>query len=259
MKWDYKIIAMIVYKNIFTKIFATLIAAVFVVPAFAASDNGCGDDENNRIVPVLALCSSHTYNIGLPYNPTTDSDKQLMRDVVAMKSTIMMQQMYKQYQFLESTLSRLKTQLEREILTSQLQAAGAASGDSSSSASASAQDRNVYIVGASNCNNAATKADVFTCLRNNYNLINSMSNSGTNLTIELRRQLENDYKVMINNTPVAVKPVSVGSNKNFDCTENITGREAFQACMDALIVGIRDATTELSKQTTNIYNPYGIR
>ena len=94
MKWDYKIIAMIVYKNIFTKIFATLIAAVFVVPAFAASDNGCGDDENNRIVPVLALCSSHTYNIGLPYNPTTDSDKQLMRDVVAMKSTIMMQQMY---------------------------------------------------------------------------------------------------------------------------------------------------------------------
>lgn len=259
MKWDYKIIAMIVYKNIFTKIFATLIAAVFVVPAFAASDNGCGDDENNRIVPVLALCSSHTYNIGLPYNPTTDSDKQLMRDVVAMKSTIMMQQMYKQYQFLESTLSRLKTQLEREILTSQLQAAGAASGDSSSSASASSQDRNVYIVGASNCNNAATTADVFTCLRNNYNLINSMSNSGTNLTIELRRQLAYDYSIMKNNTPVAVDPVSVGSNQNFDCTKNITGREAFQKCMDSLVSGIRKATTELSKQTTNIYNPYGMR
>ena len=261
MKGDYKIIAMIVYKNIFTKIFATLIAAVFVVPAFAASDNGCGDDDNNRIVPVLALCSSHTYNIGLPYNPTTDSDKQLMRDVVAMKSTIMMQQMYKQYQFLESTLSRLKTQLEREILTSQLQAAGAASGDSSPSASASAQDRNVYIVGASNCNNAATTADVFTCLRNNYNLINSMSNSGTNLTIELRRQLENDYNVMKTNMPtgVAVDPVSVGSNQNFDCTKNITGREAFQKCMDSLVSGIRKATTELSKQTTNIYNPYGIR
>lgn len=252
---------MIVYKNIFTKIFATLIAAVFVVPAFAASDNGCGDDENNRIVPVLALCSSHTYNIGLPYNPTTDSDKQLMRDVVAMKSTIMMQQMYKQYQFLESTLSRLKTQLEREILTSQLQAAGAASGDSSSSASASAQDRNVYIVGASNCNNATTTADVFTCLRNNYNLINSMSNSGTNLTIELRRQLENDYNVMQTNMPtgVAVDPVSVGSDQNFDCTKNITGREAFQKCMDSLVSGIRKATTELSKHTTNIYNPYGIR
>ena len=261
MKWDYKIIAMIVYKNIFTKIFATLIAAVFVVPAFAASDNGCGDDENNRIVPVLALCSSHTYNIGLPYNPTTDSDKQLMRDVVAMKSTIMMQQMYKQYQFLESTLSRLKTQLEREILTSQLQAAGAPSGDSSSSASASAQDRNVYIVGASNCNNAATTADVFTCLRNNYNLINSMSKSGTNLTIELRRQLAYDYSIMKNNTPVAVEPVSVGSNPDFDCKkyQNITGREAFQACMDSLVSGIRRATTELSKQTTNIYNPYGIR
>ena len=261
MKWDYKIIAMIVYKNIFTKIFATLIAAVFVVPAFAASDNGCGDDENNRIVPVLALCSSHTYNIGLPYNPTTDSDKQLMRDVVAMKSTIMMQQMYKQYQFLESTLSRLKTQLEREILTSQLQAAGAASGDSSSSASASTQDRNVYIVGASNCNNAATTADVFTCLRNNYNLINSMSNSGTNLTIELRRQLAYDYSIMKDNTPVEVEPVSVGSNPNFDCTDyqNITGRDAFQKCMNSLVSGIRKATTELSKQTTNIYNPYGMR
>lgn len=263
MKWDYKIIAMIVYKNIFTKIFATLIAAVFVVPAFAASDNGCGDDENNRIVPVLALCSSHTYNIGLPYNPTTDSDKQLMRDVVAMKSTIMMQQMYKQYQFLESTLSRLKTQLEREILTSQLQAAGAASGDSSSSASASAQDMNIYLAGTSNCNNAATTAEVFTCLRNNYNLIYNMSNGGTNLTIELRRQLENDYNVMKMNMPtgVTIPAVSGGANSDLDCTDyqNITGRDAFQKCMNALNAGIRNATTELSKQTTNIYNPYGMR
>lgn len=155
---------------------------------------------------------------------------------------------------MDATISRLKTQLEREILTTNFAAAGAST---SSSSSASTGDRNIYLAGTSNCNNETTTSDVYTCLRNNFYLIYNMSNGGTNLTIELRRQLANDYKVMRDNaggvsgfTPTTV---SVNGNSNFDCTNynNLSGRTEFQACMDSLNANIRSATTKLSNQQQN--------
>lgn len=243
------------FRRVNTATMLTLVGILCVSPVLAA-DNGCADDRNDRIAPVLALCSSHTYNIGLTYNPTTDSDKQLMRDVVGLKSTVMMQQMYKQYEYLDATLSRLKTQLEREILTSKLEAAGASSSSSSSSSgAANSVDRNIYLAGTSNCNNESTVSGVFTCLRNNYNLIYNMSNGGTNLTIELRKQLANDCSVVSQNASVAdldansLKSVSSGTS-SIDCTlySNIKGRNEFQSCMDSLNVQIRNATTYLTQQ-----------
>lgn len=96
-----------------------VVVAITAFPAFAA-DNGCNNTANNRITPALALCSTHAYNIGQTENPTAAADKQAMRDVIALKSTVIMQQMKKQYDYLDATISRLKTQLEREILTTNL-------------------------------------------------------------------------------------------------------------------------------------------
>ena len=268
MKGDYKIIAMIVYKNIFTKIFATLIAAVFVVPAFAASDNGCGDDDNNRIVPVLALCSSHTYNIGLPYNPTTDSDKQLMRDVVAMKSTIMMQQMYKQYQFLESTLSRLKTQLEREILTSQLEVAGASSSDSGSSYGSITGNNGV--AGAENCMTAGLTDDVMNCLaRNLERITNAINRSDIGAA---KRQIETDLKALqmydkLDKSSCTVTENNKQVTKTMSaslCQTTQTCQTAFQTnnrqtmteCVNLMRVCITQNIETLQNQNRNVYNPY---
>lgn len=233
-----------------------LASLCFVGTVYAADDNGCDDSDNNYITPELALCSTHVYNIGLTQNSDNEANKQIMRDVVALKSTVMMQQMYKQYEYLEATLSRLKTQLKREILTSKLEAAGASSSSSSSSSgAANSVDRNIYLAGTSNCNNESTVSGVFTCLRNNYNLIYNMSNGGTNLTIELRKQLANDCSVVSQNASVAdldansLKSVSSGTS-SIDCTlySNIKGRNEFQSCMDSLNVQIRNATTYLTQQ-----------
>ena len=237
---------------------ALLLGLVMAVPAFAATrDNGCGNPDNVYINPELALCSVHAYNIGRTNNPNSSSaDSQIMRDVVALKTTVMMQQMYKQYSFLEATLNRMKTQLKREILTTQAEAAGAPSSDSSSGYSASTGDRNIYLAGTTNCNNMATTAEVYSCLRNNYNLIYNMSNGGTNLTIELRRQLANDYNVMQSNVSgvagMTVPTVSI-DGQNFDCTAfaNINSRDKFQACLNALNTGIRSATNLLQNQQRN--------
>lgn len=168
------------------------VATLFVVPVVYAADNGCSDDDNNRIAPVLALCSSHTYNIGLAENPTSDSDKQLMRDVVALKTTVMMQQMYKQYSFLEATLNRMKTQLKREILTTQAEVAGAPSG--SSSGTSSSVGGNNGVSGAENCRTAGSTSDVMSCLSRNVDRIaTAISNSDIGAA---RRQIETDLETL---------------------------------------------------------------
>lgn len=172
-----------------------LASLCFVGTVYAASDNGCGDDDNNYITPELALCSTHVYNIGLTKNPLDEANKQIMRDVVALKSTIIMQQMYKQYEYLEATISRLKTQLKREILTSQLETAGASSSSSSSSSSSkTSTGGNNGVAGAESCITAGLTADVMSCLSRNLDRITSAINSSD--IGAAQRQIKTDIEVL---------------------------------------------------------------
>ena len=246
-------------KNIFDGIKSflgvTAVVTAFVVPAFAASD-GCDNEKNDRIVAELALCSTHVYNIGGVSNPTNESDKQLMRDVVALKTTVMTQQMKKQYDYLDATIRRFKTQLEKAVLTTKLQAAGAGSSNDGSSSGRRGMgnisgDQNNYLAGTQNCNNMSTTAEVYTCLRSNYNLIYNMSNGGTNISTELRKQLANDAKVAATNADnnwslnLNVKV----DNQPIDCQEakKINSRAIFQGCLNALNIAIRKATGSLAQ------------
>lgn len=86
--------------------------------------DGCDSADNNRISPELALCSVHAYNIGEVQNPT-GANRQLMKDVIALKTTVITQQMNKQYEYMDLMIRRFKTQLEKAVLTTKLQASGA--------------------------------------------------------------------------------------------------------------------------------------
>ena len=221
------------------------------------------------ILPQYAMCTTHVYNIGKTENSSVAADKQEMKDVIALKTTIMTQQMKAQYDYLDATMRRLKTQLEKAILTTKLQAAGAAttSGGAASGAYGDTGDKNIYLAGTQNCNNMNTTAEVFTCLRSNYNLIYNMSNGGTNITTELRKQLANDVGVVVSNASGAElktnnstddqsskNDVSSGlpnvmvDNKTVDCSEvrQIQGRNAFQKCLAQLNIEIRNATSKLN-------------
>lgn len=190
-------------KKIFTgKLFGKcglvmgLVFAGTISVAHAAIDNtGCDNENNLYITPELALCSTHVYNIGDNKNPENDATKQLMKDVVALKSTIITQQMYAQYEFLETTLKRLKTQLQKEVLLAKLEAAGAVSkGDSSGSYAANSNDKNVVLIGAKNCQleTSGTTA-VLKCIQNNINIVLNAVSSGN--VGEARRQLSQDLSV----------------------------------------------------------------
>lgn len=228
-----------------------LVMCCNVSPSFAASSNGCDDDKNDRINPVLALCSSHTYNIGLDYNPTNDSDKQLMRDVVALKSTVMMQQMYKQYEFLDATLSRLKTQLERSILTSKLEAAGASSSSSATASSSNASS--MPISGAENCRNAGTTSEVMNCLSRNLNRISAAINSSS--LGEAKRQIGTDLTTLtmynvLQSTDTAYEHVLT------NCQDLTTNRQKLTTCVDYMRVCITRNIESLQNQNRNNSQQY---
>ena len=234
------------------------------MPAMAASDNGCNDlDTNGFITPELALCTTHAYNIGLTQNPSSAADKQIMRDVVALKTTVMMQQMYKQYSFLEATLNRMKTQLRREILTTQAEVAGAPSG--SSSGTSSSVGGNNGVSGAENCRTAGSTADVMSCLSRNVDRISTAINNSD--IGAARRQIDTDLQTMRLYDNLTPKDQTT-SNKKYssvsaqfvsaydECTDAGTNRQKLSSCVDYMRVFITRNIEYLQNQNRNVYNPF---
>jgi len=234
-------------KCIFAVVLFCLGLGGVVLPAGAA-DNGCDKEQNDKIVPELALCSTHAYNIGATRNPS-GADKQLMKDVVALKTTVMTQQMNKQYEYLEAMIRRFKVQLEKAVLTTGLEAKGAASSNGSSGTKFKSNDRNIFMAGVKNCNNELLPTDVMTCLNNNMNTISNMSGNADNISLELRKQLENDFK-LLNKTTVAGQNCTTTSDTNkVNCLDykQITKKKDFQECFDNMRLCLRDKSYALSQ------------
>lgn len=181
-------------KIVFFRCALGVASVVLVMPTFAG--NGCEKEANNRIVPELALCSTHVYNIAGMTNPT-GADRSYMRDIVALKTTVMTQQMNKQYEYLETMIRRLKTQLEKAVLSTTLEAKGASSGSSGGSSSSGgsykSNDRNVHMAGVQNCLNFYQDEQILRCYQDNLNAIVNVSGNGSEPSTELKKQLVQDY------------------------------------------------------------------
>lgn len=214
------------------------VAALCAPAAVFGADYSC-DTEDNMVNPALALCSTHVYNIGQTQNPSGSADKETMKEVIALKTTIMTQQMYKQYEYLESMIKRFKTQLEKAVLNAKLESAGAGTGNSSSSAGTSSSfnlnDKYVVLDGARNCNNetGGTLA-IYECLQSNISTV--LSAIDNNKSSEARRQLESDIKVATGWD--ITKPTECGSlsgaNRIRDCAYSLSrtitrAKEKFEA------------------------------
>lgn len=252
-------------KSIFIRslFFATL---VLVAPVVAA-ENGCDNVENDAIVAELALCSTHAYNIGATTNPT-GAEKELMRDVIAMKTTLITQQMYKQYEQMESMIRRLKTQLEKAVLTTGLQAKGASSssgGASSSSGGAyRSDDKYVVLAGTENCMQKGGIDSAVSCIQSNVRIVMSAVNAGN--TSQARKQLEKDLDVA-SVWGVVVKPTNCSNaeeknkcevkgfngNPMSDCTNLVNGtdrkKDIILGCANSLNVQVGLFVDSRNRQT----------
>lgn len=238
------------------KIFVGLVAVMLISPVVA--DDHCTDiDRYPYISHELALCSTHAYNAKFTNNDDmTQNDRSDMNQIIALKSTIISQQLYKQYESLDKLIKKLRTQLEKAVLTANLEASGATPAKSSGSDSASSfssNDRNVFMAGVKNCNSEATVSAVFSCLQSNYTTIYNTSGNGTKITSDLRKQLANDYTLAYDSMPVGATKIE---NEKCKKANNITGRDVFQKCLDNFITLIRNANSTLtsSKQQQQMMN-----
>ena len=169
-------------------------AMVIVVPVFAA-DNSCENENNDAIAPEFALCSTHVYNIGLTENPDS-AGRALMQEVIGKKTTVITQQMYKQYQQMESMLRRFKTQLEKAVLKNKFEMAGAKDedDDNSSGGGYTSKDTGIFIGGAQDCSRLYGKKEILDCYRSNLDTIERTSNYGNSLSNDVKEQFANDFK-----------------------------------------------------------------
>lgn len=182
--------------KIFNVVFGVLICLA-PVGARAAGDFECG-----YFNPAFGLCSTHSHNIGamddktnLPVNPTKSEETAQMNDVIALKSTVIAQQLKEQYDALNAVIKRFKTQLEKAVLTSKIEvltgntASGNSGGGSSGSYSSSG---GVVIAGASDCMTYSGSSNVGSCLMTNSAIIVNAANSDTG---SAKKQLANDLYV----------------------------------------------------------------
>lgn len=150
------------------------------------ADDNCDDRETYPYInQSLVLCPIHAYNAGSVNNPDSPEKIENMKKIIAMKTTVMTQQMKKQYDFLESTLKRVKIQLEKSILLNNMQANGAISEESS----------NKNIVGVEKCRLTTDTDYTIMCLQKNLEKAENFIDSGK--VQEAKRILEQDKQAFI--------------------------------------------------------------
>ncbi len=238
-------------KNIFAKILMVSVMLMAVVmPTFA--DNGCEDDNNDAISAEFALCSTHVYNIGDTENPDA-TERDLMNDVIAMKTELITQQMYRHYEQMESMLRRFKTQLEKAVLTSNLQAAGASKNTDNESSSFKQTDRNVYLAGVSNCLMEMDPIKQMECFNSNYMTIYNLSQNGAKVTTELKKQLANDFKALYENGS------ELTDNTNCKDSKTIGSRKDFQSCLDTHRSNINKEYNARNQENRKYANPWATK
>ena len=186
---------MLTKTKIFNILFGVLIC-VAPVAGFAAEDIECG-----YFNPAFGLCSTHSHNVrfvdsetDMPANPTKSEDVAQMNEIIALKSTVIAQQMKEQYDQLNAIIKRFKTQLEKAVLTSKIEVAtgNAASGNSGSGASGSYNNNG--LANAEDCYAVTDQANVYDCFTRN---LAKISQAVDNDLTGARKQLKNDIDIMI--------------------------------------------------------------
>lgn len=238
-------------KKIFAKIFMVSVMLMAVVmPTFA--DNGCEEDNNDAISAEFALCSTHVYNIGDTENPDS-TERDLMNDVVAMKAELITQQMYRHYEQMESMLRRFKTQLEKAVLTSNLQAAGASKNSDDSGSSFKQTNMNIFMAGIKDCNSIMDGLERVNCFNENYTTIYNATGGGMSTAkTEAKRQLAKDFGM--------VCMMNKGTGCEAGCGDSkLTGlktKTAFQKCLNDHRSNLNTAYENARTQEASYNNPW---
>lgn len=231
-------------------------------------------EECPYINPVFAICDTHPFNSGNGVDflqdesntSTTDkTDAQAdMNRIIGLKVTVVSQQMYKQYEYLNATLRRLKTQLQKAVLTSNLEAAGAKSESGSSSGGLiggkSDSDKTIYLPGANNCSNFMDFESAYNCLQTNVSVIKTNVSTNIKKACQQLQATLVSAKAVLNTTPANCDDFKDTTAESKSCAVG-TGNSAktkIEACANGINFAVMNEkrNQEIRKnQTTTLYVP----
>ncbi len=213
------------------KIIKTFLLCLFTLNV-AFADDHCDDRETYPYInPSLVLCPVHAYNSNLDNNPESSEETEQMKKIIAMKTTVMTQQMKKQYDFLESTLKRFKIQLEKSILLNNMQANGAISEESS----------NKIIAGVEKCRLTTDTDYTIMCIQKNLEKAENFIDSGK--VQEAKRILEQDKQAFIG----LAKSFDIYDEKEHDLSNNCKTKTEIENC----ITIVRSVLIKIKRKMNN--------
>ncbi len=204
-------------------------------------NKSCEDEDSSYIDPVYGLCSVHAYNIGETVNPTDEDVKSEMQENIALKSTVIAQQMYKQYNMIESMIKRLKIQLEKSALKASLQVAGA-------SGSGSDADGGSDKVEYSDCSGKDPE-EALSCLRSNYSKLKTFVDKG-NLRNDVVKQIVKDCKVLYYSIPVVATTTNMTPKFTFynECENESVVKSKKKEALQPISGGITQLNNLINQQ-----------
>ena len=170
-------------------------------------DKSCDEDEEDvaYVSPIYALCNVHAYNAGETENPDKTDKQEEIKRIVGLKSTVISQQMYKQYTMVESMIKRLKVMLEKATLKASLQVASGTSDDGDEGSSSGDMEF-------SDCS-ARDAESTLNCVRNNYSTMKPYVDKG-NLKQSIVKQIVADCRVL--NDAITTFVLSSGIQQTFE-------------------------------------------
>jgi len=157
------------------------------------STEKCLDNENLTCYanPAYAMCTTHIYNVG-DHTNDDEAKRKEAAEFIALKATVIAQQLKKQNDLLATTAKQMKAQMQKAVMTAQAEASGAASGKTAASS-----------VSSIDCNRGS-RSDVISCVAGNASNLKSMSAA--------------DFKKACDNIKL-----SLTSFSNKDCADFISG------------------------------------
>jgi len=132
--------------------------------------------------PKYAICSTHVYNAGGKSNDSVR--KEQVQAIIALKSTIIVQQMKKQADYLDSVVSKIKMQLARAAMNPST----ASSGSSNNAEVGLLADRQSCI--------GLMKNEAAACFKNNFPIYAEILQTASKLTSALKKYIQEDAAVM---------------------------------------------------------------
>jgi len=187
-----------------------------------------------------------------------------MNRIIGLKITVISQQMYKQYEYLNATLRRLKIQLQKAVLTSNLEAAGAKSDGGSSSGGlvggGNSEDKTIYLPGANNCSNFMDYDSAYNCLQTNVSVIKTNVSTNTKKACQQLQATLVSAKTILGTTIQNCEAFNDAKAEDKSCKAGSgnSAKTTIEACANAINFAVMKEKREQEirkNQTTTLYAP----